>query len=314
MLEEERAGMRAGMSSSGHATALQRALSYISQPAAFMDLISGLGAYDKLDSICKSMEDPAEAQKLCEDLRDMAAAVFRADNMTFDCTACEEDIPEILALAKQLAGELNPPVQRPGERFSPVLEKKNEGLTTAGQVQFVCRAGNYMKAGLEPTGAFRVLRVLLGYEYLWGKVRVEGGAYGCMSGLNRDGFGFLVSYRDPHLSRTIKTFEETAAFLRDFNADERTMTKYIIGAVSALDQPMTPCVYGRYSLSSYLSGLTEEKLQKERDQVLDATCGDIRSMAEYLDAIMADDCLCVVGSDSKIRGNSELFGEIRKLV
>ena len=314
VLEEERAGMRAGMSSSGHATAAQRALSYISLPAAIMDLISGLGAYDKLDSICNAMADPAEARKLCRDLQEMAAAVFRADNMTFDCTACEEDIPEILTLSQQLAEELNPPMQNPGERFNPVLEKKNEGLTTAGQVQYVCRAGNYMKAGLEPTGAFRVLRVLLGYEYLWGKVRVEGGAYGCMSSMNRDGYGFLVSYRDPHLRRTIQTFEETAAFLRDFQADERTMTKYIIGAVSALDQPMTPYVYGRYSLSSYLSGLTEERLQKERDQVLDATCEDIRGMSAYLDAIMADACLCVVGSDSKIRENSDLFGTIRKLV
>ena len=171
-----------------------------------------------------------------------------------------------------------------------------------------------MQGGLEPTGALRVLRVLLGYQCRWGTVRVEGGAYGCMSSMNRDGYGFLVSYRDPHLRRTIQTFEETAAFLRDFQADERTMTKYIIGAVSALDQPMTPYVYGRYSLSSYLSGLTEEKLQKERDQVLDATCEDIRGMSAYHDAIMADACLCVVGSDSKIRENSDLFGTIRKLV
>ena len=314
VLEEERAGMRAGMSSAGHATAAQRALSYISESAAIMDLVSGLGAYDMLDRTCRDLADPQKAGMLCDDLREMAKTVFRRDNLTFDCTACGEDIPEIINMVDKLAAELNPPVQASGQVFMPVLKKKNEGLITAGQVQYVCRAGSFTDAGLKADGVFRVLRVLLGYEYLWGKVRVEGGAYGCMSAFNRDGYAFLVSYRDPHLRRTIRTFEETAEFLRGFDADERTMTKYIIGAVSALDQPMTPFIYGRYCLSSYLMGLTEESLQKERDQVLDAKPEDIRRMADYLDALMAAAVLCVVGSDAKIRENAELFGEIRKLV
>ncbi|MBQ6590497.1 MAG: insulinase family protein [Lachnospiraceae bacterium] len=314
VLEEERAGMRAGMSSSGHATAAQRALSYISENSAIMDLISGLGAYETLDRTCEKLSGSGQAEELCADLADMARAIFRTDNLTFDCTACEEDIPEILACARDFAAGLNPPPAETRVPFVPVLKKKNEGLTTAGQVQYVCRAGRYKGEGRESTGVFRVLRVLMGYEYLWGKVRVEGGAYGCMSSFTRDGSAFLVSYRDPHLRRTIRTFEEAADFLRSFDADERTMTKYIIGAVSALDQPMTPYVYGRYSLSSYLTGLTDEKIQKERDQVLDATPADIRAMAPYLDAVMAEDCICVVGSDAKIRENKELFGEIRKLV
>ena len=314
VLEEERAGMRAGMSSAGHATAAQRALSYISESAAIMDLVSGLSAYDMLDSTCKDLADPKKAGELCDDLREMAKAIFRRDNLTFECTACEEDIPAIMAGIDELAAELNPPMDFPGELFMPALKKKNEGLITAGQVQYVCRAGSFTDAGLKADGVFRVLRVLLGYEYLWGKVRVEGGAYGCMSAFNRDGYAFLVSYRDPHLRRTIRIFEETADFLRGFDADERTMTKYIIGAVSALDQPMTPFIYGRYCLSSYLMGLTEESLQKERDQVLDAKPEDIRRMADYLDALMAAAAICVVGSDAKIRENAELFGEIRKLV
>lgn len=92
------------------------------------------------------------------------------------------------------------------------------------------------------------------------------------------------------------------------------MTKYIIGAVSAMDQPMTPFVYGRYSLNAYLMGLTDADLQRERDEVLDAGVEEIRALADYLDDVLADQCLCVVGSDAKLRENSALFGEIRKLV
>ena len=311
VLEEERAGMRAGMASAGHATAAQRSLSYLTKAGVIMDMVAGIEAYRTLDRTCN---DPDSIEDLCKLLQEMAAMIFRADNLTFDCTACEDDIPEILAAVEDLAGYLNPPLQTEPEFFDPVPVRKREGLTTAGQVQFVCCAGRYAAPERPSTGAFRVLRVLLGYEYLWNRIRVEGGAYGCMSSFTREGNAFLVSYRDPHLRRTIETFKNTADFLRSFDADERTMTKYIIGAVSGLDQPMTPFVYGRYSLSAYLTGVTDEMMQKERDQVLDATPEDIRSLAAYLDAIMDCNCLCVVGSDAKLRENADLFDEINKLV
>ena len=364
VLEEERAGMRAGMASAGHATAAQRAMSYLSRSAALMDLISGLGAYEMLDRTCANLENMEGAVELCSLLQEMAVAIFNVDNMTFDCTACPEDIQEILAGVQDLAtsimngnGVVHPDhspdpemckactlacpsrpdaaralfatrVGRPPQAaaftgletvekkhsFLPEPVKKNEGLTTAGQVQFVCRAGRFGTAVRPVTGAFRVLRVLLGYDYLWNRVRVEGGAYGCMSSFLRDGLAYMVSYRDPHLRQTIDTFEATPAFLRSFEADERTMTKYIIGAVSAMDQPMTPFVYGRYSLNAYLMGLTDADLQRERDEVLDAGVEEIRALADYLDDVLADQCLCVVGSDAKLRENSALFGEIRKLV
>ena len=311
VLEEERAGMRAGMASAGHATAAQHSMSYLTKAGVIMDMVAGLEAYRTLDQTCNS---PESIQDLCKLLQEMAAMIFRVDNLTFDCTASEEDIPEILAAVQDLAGRLNPPLQTEPEFFDPVPVRKREGLTTAGQVQFVCCAGRYAAPERPSTGAFRVLRVLLGYEYLWNRIRVEGGAYGCMSSFTREGNAFLVSYRDPHLRRTIDTFKNTADFLRSFDADERTMTKYIIGAVSGLDQPMTPFVYGRYSLSSYLTGLTDEMLQRERDQVLDATPADIRALADYLDAVMDCNCLCVVGSDTKLRENADLFDEISKLV
>ena len=315
VLEEERAGMRAGMASAGHATAAMRALSYLSEPSAIMGMVTGLTAYRTLDETCSRLSaDPEAAEPLCGLMQEMSAAIFRQDNLIFDCTACEEDLPEILAAAQQLAGELSSAKTETKSVFAPELKKRNEGLTTAGQVQYVCRAGRFDRNVHPVTGAFRVLRVLLGYEYLWNRIRVEGGAYGCMSSFTREGNAFLVSYRDPHLQRTITTFEETAQFLRGFDADERTMTKYIIGAVSALDQPMTPFIYGRYSLGSLLSGLDDAMLQQERDQVLDASPADIRALADYLDDVMEDGVLCVVGSDAKIRENSALFGEIEKLV
>ena len=156
VLEEERAGMRAGLASAGHATAAQRAMSYLTKAGVIHDMITGLEGYRTLDDTCSRLsdQDPAvskkAAEELCATLQEMAALIFRADNMTFDCTASEEDLPEILEAVQELAADLNPPLDPESAKdlpfFDPVPVKKNEGLTTAGQVQFcllrrtLCRA------------------------------------------------------------------------------------------------------------------------------------------------------------------------------
>ena len=318
VLEEERAAMRAELPSSGHATAAVRAMSCISETSLIMDCVNGVNAYRTLDEVCGLLEKN-EADDLIAMLSEMAQFIFRQNRMMVDCTADESSMAEITEQAAQLGRSLFPAAAPEedlagyGPKFAVSPVKVKEGFTTAGQVQFVCRAGSFGNKGLAYTGAMRVLRVILGYDYLWNNVRVTGGAYGCMSSFSRDGFAYFVSYRDPHLKRTIGVFEDAPAYIRSFDADERAMTKYIIGAVGALDHPMTPSTYGKYSLTAYMTGLTEEKARRERAQVLDCQPADIRALAAQIEAFLSDDCLCVVGSDEKVRAEKERFDTLVKL-
>ena len=91
------------------------------------------------------------------------------------------------------------------------------------------------------------------------------------------------------------------------------MTKYIIGAVSALDHPMSPAVYGKYSLAGYMTGFDEEKMKKERDQVLDCGPEDIRALAAHIEAFLSEDALCVVGNAEKLKTESDRFERMEKL-
>ena len=84
----------------------------------------------------------------------------------------------------------------------------------------------------------------MNYEYLWQNLRVIGGAYGCMSNFGRSGTGCLVSYRDPKLAATDKIYEGIPEYLKNFSIDERDMTKYVIGAMSSVDTPLSPAVKG----------------------------------------------------------------------
>ena len=318
VLEEERAAMRADLPASGHATAAVRASSGFSETALIMDCVNGVNAYHTLDEVCGLLEK-GEADEFLAKLEEMARYIFRADHLMLDCTADENSLEEICAGTGTVAGSF-PKGKTPEEdlkeygaafRVEPV--KVKEGFTTSGQVQYVCRAGNYGNKGCAYTGALRVLRVILGYDYLWQNVRVKGGAYGCMSSFSRDGSAYFVSYRDPHLAQTIRTFEEAPAYIRQFDADERTMTKYIIGAVSALDHPMSPSTYGKYSLAGYMTGFDEKKLQRERDQLLDCRPEDIRALAAHIEAFLSEDALCVVGNAEKLRAESDRFERMEKL-
>lgn len=69
---------------------------------------------------------------------------------------------------------------------------------------------------------------------------MKGGAYGCMSGFRRSGESYFVSYRDPHLRRTLEVYQGVPEYVRTFQADERELTKYIIGTISGKDVPRTP--------------------------------------------------------------------------
>ena len=184
---------------------------------------------------------------------------------------------------------------------------------SASQVQYVCRAGNYIKKGLPYTGALRVLKVMMGYEYLWLQVRVKGGAYGCMSSFAKTGECYFVSYRDPNLEKTIEVFEHAADFVRNYEVDERTLTQFVIGTISDKDTPLTPQAKGARSLAAYLSNYTLEDEQKERDEILNIDADTLRSLSEYIDAFIGDDYLCVVGNEKRLKENEKLFDHVEML-
>lgn len=310
LIDESKSHAQAHMISAGHSVAAIRALSYVSATAAVSEQISGVAFYRFLEELDEQFEERKE--EIADNMKKLAEHIFNAENMIVDYTGTEDGYVALPALVEKLNEHLASNVTD-GEKLKFTADKKNEGFMTAGQVQYVCRAGNYRKAGLPYTGALRVLKTVMGYEYLWIQVRVKGGAYGCMCSFGKSGDSFFVSYRDPHLEETVKTYEKIADFVENFEADEETMTKYIIGTVSDMDIPFTPASKGSYSLSGYLTECSFDMLQKERDQVLNVSVEDVKNLADYMKAIMSDECFCVVGTEEKIQSKKDMFKKVEYL-
>ena len=70
---------------------------------------------------------------------------------------------------------------------------------------------------------------------------------------------------------------------------------------------------GSYGLSCYLSEISQEMIQKKRDELLDVTPEDIRSLAGIIDAFVQDDQICVVGGAAKIDEYRDLFARVEPL-
>lgn len=310
LVAEARSCKQASMMSAGHSLAAGRALAYFSKPAMVLEHISGIPFYRLLEGLEKDFE--VKKEELTANLQKVVRYIFRPENLLVDYTAQQAGLEGIEALIGNLKRALyTDPVEEAG--YDPVPVKKNEGFMSSAQIQYVCRAGSFGTKGLRYNGALRVLRVLMGYDYLWTQVRVKGGAYGCMCNFGKSGESYFVSYRDPNLEKTIETYEKAADYIANFEADERTMTQYIIGAVSEMDMPLTPSAKGTYSLTGYMTHYDYEQMQKHRDELLSADADTIRGLSAYIRAFIEDGCLCVVGNEEKIKENAKRFEEIEYL-
>jgi len=318
IISETRSKMRIKMNSSSHSLAAGKALACVSKSAQFNELLVGWDYYQFLSDLEENFEERKD--EVIRTLKELMNGFVTVENAIFGITANEEGFElfrqEVGTFCEGLASKggkvyENETVANKKEKL-PDLAKENVAVKTGGQVQYVALAGNYLNKG-KYTGALRVLKTILSYDYLWNYVRVKGGAYGAMCSFLRNGNSYLVSYRDPNLRETVEIFEHVADYVKDFSVDERDMTKYVLGTISMIDTPLTPSAKGTRSFNCYMTNLTQERLQRERDAIIDAQVEDIRALAGLMQGIQDDNVICVVGNENKIEDNKQLFNKMFNL-
>ena len=306
-----KARLQANLSSSGHLVAAMRSMSSFSRYALYQDELKGIAFYR---SICRIEKELFESPESVSDkLAAIAKKLFARNRMLISFTGNSEAYGNAkLSLEKVIAGFNK--MSAIGNQAEVHFNTAKEAFIDASQIQYVAKTGDFICEGYEYTGALRLLRIILSYDYLWINVRVKGGAYGCMNTFLRSGESYFVSYRDPNLSDTLDVYDRIPEYIKSFSPDERDMTKYIIGTFSALDTPMNPEAKGSRSLSAYLEGITYEQIQKERNEILNAQPEDIRRLADLVEAVLKKDSICVIGNENMIKESAGLFENVEKLI
>lgn len=303
--------LQTSIPSGGHSAAVQRAMSYLSPMAWDQELSAGIEFFHFMEDLEKNFQ--SRKGQVMEKLRTLMKMVFCKENLRVSFTGSREAYKQAEARVMALKAGLPSAEAEEEQQTRPLCPYANEGFMTAGQVQYVAQVGNFASRGFEYTGALSILQVILSYDYLWNNIRVKGGAYGCMSGFKRNGEGYFVSYRDPNLKNTLDVYKGIPDYLREFTAQEREMTKYIIGTISSRDVPKTPKQKGLISAAAYFMGVTQEEMQRWRDQILDANPETIRNLAPLVEAILSSGQICVIGAEETITKEQAIFDEIKRL-
>ncbi len=234
-------------------------------------------------------------------------------NVTLDGTAWRELGPRLEAFLGGL-----PAAPQTAAAWATGTETGSEGFSVPAKVNYVGKGGNLLRHGYAIGGSALVIARYLRTTWLWEKIRVQGGAYGGMSSLDRyTGMFTLLSYRDPNLLDTLAVYDQTADFLRRVELDEVELTRAIIGTISDMDPYQLPDAKGYSALLRDLLGETDETRQRFRDEVLGTEPEHFRAFADVLDRLMQTAPAVVVGGKEALEAaNAERPGllEITQLL
>lgn len=308
-LLEAKSRIQAKLEGASHLTAVTRCQSYTECTDRFADLTGGVAYHDFLSGL--SAEIRSDGMESLIGRLERVSEKLKASPYDPALSGSEEMLHE---MEKYLPGNIKPEgYESSCEAFRP-LTGVTEGLRSGSQVNYVARTGRYIAPGEKPSGAMEVLRTILNYEYLWMNLRVKGGAYGCMSGFTRSGKGYLVSYRDPNLSETDDIYEALPEYLETLSLSEDDLRKYIIGSIAGVDQPVTASVKAARSLARYYAGITDDDIQKDRDEILNCSVETLRGFAENIRRLLSEGNICVVGNAEMITAAENKFSSLRELL
>lgn len=314
LIIQSKVGMEMEMLNSSVSVARGRLASFISKGGVFEEM-GELSFYPILKDLADNFDERYDELKT--KLQQLQQLLFSSKRLTIGVTMPKKDYGRFEQEIKGLIGALKgnkTADEAPVQTYALPVEGHQEALLSSSQVQYVGKGANIIKLGYRVPGCIRVMEVMLKYEYFWIKIRVQGGAYGAMTSINSNGNVMFLSYRDPKLKETLQVFDGTADFLKNFDADEREMTKYIIGTISNIDMPLTPQMTGNIAQSLYFKKYSQEQRQKVRDEILSTTPEDIRKLAPAIEAAMKENNICVFGNEAVLEENKDVFDKLTRIM
>lgn len=311
IIQEMRSRIEMRMLQRGHTVAAKRACSYFSPVAKYEEILIGLSFYKFIADLENNFE--TRSNEIVDNLNKASKLLFNKNNVLLSFTGEDKDYSSFEKSFPELFDSLGNEDPAPLE-YKFELSALNEGLMTSAKVQYVAKAYNFRELGYSYSGSLQVLKTIVGFDYLWNKVRVQGGAYGAFANFQWGGNTVFSSYRDPNLVETLDAYNKAGDFIKGFDADDREMTKYIIGSISELDTPLTPAMKGFVSDEYYIRHVSQDRIQKERDEILNTKKEDIRKFADLVSDVMKQNYFCVLGGEEKIKANKDIFGSIMNVI
>ena len=303
IIAEMKSANDVSVSGRGHVYALNRALSFFDYNSYLKDLLGGIEFKDFIDDIYNNFDNKKEyiINKLSN-----YSKLFTKEG--FIAGYIGEDIDSFNQLTLKFYDKLEDKKNYHMEEFIP--NPHSEAIIAPFNVNFVARCGGFKE---ELNGSIEVLQNALNLDYLWDRVRVHGGAYGCSSRIEASGTIGFTSYRDPNIDSTDLAYKEIVNYINNINFNDEELLKYKIGALGNRQTVLHNRDKGSKAMSMYLSGLTYEKRKELLNSLLNATTDELKEYVKIFNEILDNSTVCVIGSKEKIEESNIKFDVKREL-
>lgn len=296
--------------SSGHSIAILRTQSYQSQVGMFNDMVGGVSYYDFVRDLNKNFDDKFEEIK--KKLVEVQEKTFNQNKLILNVTTDSEEFERVEKEGEVFIKNLSNK-ELPSVNLVFDLEKKNEGITSSSNVNYVAKSFTFEPDEFEFDGSMFVISSMLSLTYIYNSIRAQGGAYGCGMGISESGTVHMYSFRDPNVKNTVDVYNSVAEYLRNLKLSKEELSSFIIGSLNKFNPPLTNMQKGQVALTMYLSGKTTEDLNRNLKEALETKAEDFEKVAKLIERAMKEDYIATIGNNEKIKEDDEVFKEIRPL-
>lgn len=310
IIAQVKSRMEMSIFSDGHSVAMRRVSSYFSPSSKYKEKLQGLDFYWFLNDILKNFNEKSD--EVLYNLNKVYNKIFNVNNLIISFTGDKDDFNIIKNNLHIITDNIDAnPYKSNSYNFEE--NKLNEGIMSSANVQYVSKGYNLKKLGYDYSGSLLVLSTLLSREYLHNKIRAQGGAYGAGISIDRTGNIITYSYRDPNLKYTIDVYNNMADFIDSLNISQSELINFIIGTISRIDSATTPHMKGQISTIRFISNITYDDIQKNRDEILNTNLSDIKECSLIIKDAMDKNYICVLGNENIIKQDEKLFTNLVKL-
>ncbi len=299
LLKESQAEKARALLTSAHSYAGTRGQSHLHTLGLLDELTTGVTQYQFLSKIVKRKSGLDIFPKTFNTIHNLAT---QPENIIVHCTSeqPEKITPHITKVLSQLP------------KVNVVLEHdvvktkwlEREAFVIPSQVGYTAQVLNLKPAGYEINGYYGLIYNFITTNYLWKKVRAEGGAYGAYV-VSEAVLGILalISYRDPNLNQTLKHYQQLSNYLSNVHIDTKELDGYIVKGLGLLDNlTSTPQSKGEYAFSCYLFNMDKSFRQKLREQTFNTQEKHLQELAALINKTRKEDIATVVfGSREQVK-------------
>ena len=291
---------------SGHLYAVRTGASRLSISACLREKWSGITLLKLVRTVTK-MSD-AELAGLADKLQHIGHILANKKQISCAITSGGEEFNSLDPIVSSFINKLSDQ-DFPEDGIYPACRRAPGTLGWAASVPvaYVTRSFKAVYYTHADSAPLLILSKLIKDGYLHREIREKGGAYGGLASYdNETGIFSFLSYRDPHINRTLQVYDDAAQWVADGSFSDEAINEALLSVFSNLDRPLSPGSRGSHEFSNLRQGLTLEMRQQFRRELLATTRDDLQRVAkDYLLNNPIDSVDSILASEEKLRSEMD---------